>query len=156
MLTWRIFIYHLSFCCWFMYRTTVRLWGKQSLHHRVLNGYRGPSFLAVIWSGPLTPSLPSASCLFLILPLCRPSSLLTGEAKMERWWARSQIIQSWESLVLYISFNTLWSVPSFVTQVQLNSHTAPHSFQLPSDDARLGQIMILWDSFSHDSFRIYL
>jgi hypothetical protein len=45
--------------------------------------YRGPGFLAVAFFGPkptpFPPPLPSASCLFLSLPVCSRSSLLAGE-----------------------------------------------------------------------------
>ncbi len=45
--------------------------------------YRGPSFLAVAWFGssptPSPPSPVSKLSLFLSLPVCRRSSLLTGE-----------------------------------------------------------------------------
>jgi hypothetical protein len=33
---------------WFMYRTTVRLWGAQRLHQILLKNHRGPSFLATV------------------------------------------------------------------------------------------------------------
>ncbi len=70
--------------------------------------YRGPGFLAVIWFGSLpTPSSQlslSKLSLFLSLPVCRRSSLLTGGG---RGWGRSQIIWPQESLALYKSFNTL-------------------------------------------------
>ncbi len=71
---------------------------------------RGPGFLAVVWLGssptPFPPPL-----------VCRLNRLDTGSLRKrkkfahgrgERGWARSQIIQHWESLALYKSFNTFW------------------------------------------------
>ncbi len=59
---------------------------------------------------PLAHSLPPPSpvsklFLFLNLPVCRRSSLLTGGG---RGWARSQIMWPRESLALFKLFNTLW------------------------------------------------
>jgi hypothetical protein len=63
--------------------------------------HRGPGFLAGSYPlPPLTLSPVSRLSLFLSLPVCRRSSLLTGGGGA---WGRRQR----ESLVLYISFNTL-------------------------------------------------
>jgi hypothetical protein len=72
--------------------------------------YRRPGFLAVVWFGS-SPLPISKLSLFLGLPVCRPSSLLTGEGR-ERGWARNQIIRPRESLALYKSFNCFWSTPT--------------------------------------------
>ncbi len=56
---------------------------------------------------PPSPTPVSKLSLFLSLPVCRRSSLLTGEGG--RGWERSQIIRRRESLVIYKSFNTLRS-----------------------------------------------
>jgi hypothetical protein len=78
--------------------------------------YRGPGFLAVVWFGisptpSHTTSPVSKLSLFLSLPVCRRSSLLTEKGGR----GRSQIMGRRESLVLYKSFNTLW-VPLRVPQ----------------------------------------
>ncbi len=71
--------------------------------------YRGPGFLAVAWFGSSsTPSPVSNLSLFLILPVCRRSSINCREGGE----ARSQIIRRQESLALYKSFNTPWNYPT--------------------------------------------
>ncbi len=57
---------------------------------------------------PLLPPLPSCCrlSLFLTLPVCRRSSLPTGEGG--RVWARNQIVRPRESMALHKSFNTLF------------------------------------------------
>jgi hypothetical protein len=78
--------------------------------------YRGTGFLAVIWlcSTPhqLPPSLSRQQVvsLFLSLPVCRRSSLYWWER--EKGCAQSLVIRPQGSLVLYKSFNTLWSTGS--------------------------------------------
>ncbi len=76
--------------------------------------YRGPGLLAVVWFGlaPSTPpSPPPLSKLSLSQSSCvSPVELTYGRG---RGWERSQIRQRRESLVLYKSFNALWSNPSF-------------------------------------------
>jgi hypothetical protein len=84
--------------------------------------YRGLSFLVIEWfSSSPTPSPPSPVSklsLFLRIPVCRRSSLLTGEGR--RGWGRSQIIRRRESHVLYELFNTLCSgVYSFESRQNL-------------------------------------
>ncbi len=62
----------------------------------------------MIWLFPhiLLPLFPVRMLsLFLILPVCRRSSLLTGERR--EGWERSQIIRLRESLTLYKSFGIL-------------------------------------------------
>ncbi len=49
----------------------------------------------------------SKSSLFLSLPVCRRSSLLTGEVRGDG--VGSKIIRRRENLVLYILFNTIWA-----------------------------------------------
>ncbi len=67
--------------------------------------YKGPGFLAVVWFGSSPTSSPvSKLSLFLSLP---PRA--HWRERVERGWARSRIIQPWESLVLYKLFNTLWT-----------------------------------------------
>jgi hypothetical protein len=70
--------------------------------------YRGPGFVAVVWFGssppPPPPSPGSKLSLFLSLPVCSWSSLLSGEGAMGR--AMIQIIQPRGSLALYKSCNT--------------------------------------------------
>ncbi len=51
------------------------------------------------------PSPISKLTLFLSLPVCRQTSLLVMRG-VRRGWGRSQIIQPWDSLVLYKSFST--------------------------------------------------
>jgi hypothetical protein len=56
-------------------------------------------------SGPSPTSSPVSKLhLFLSLPVCRQSTLRTGEGG--RRWARSRIIRPQESLALYKSFNS--------------------------------------------------
>jgi hypothetical protein len=74
----------------------------------------GPGFLAVVWFGSSpTPNPPPVSelSLFLSLPMCRRSSLLTGnwEEPMKQWQ---------ESLVLYKSFSARW-LHCFFAQAQI-------------------------------------
>jgi hypothetical protein len=54
--------------------------------------------MILLLAHPLPPSPVSKLTLFLRLPVCRPSSLLTGEGG--RGWERSQIIRPRESLAL--------------------------------------------------------
>ncbi len=70
----------------------------------------GPGFLAVVWFGsspaPLPPFPVSKLSLFLSLPVCRRSSLLTGGGG--KVWASEEPNHSTaRSLALYKSFNTL-------------------------------------------------
>ncbi len=71
-------------------------------------------FLAFLWFGssptPFFPPPVSKLSLWLGLPVCRRSGLLTEEGG--RGWARSQIIRSRKSLALYKSFNTVLFQPS--------------------------------------------
>jgi hypothetical protein len=62
------------------------------------------------------PSPVSKLSLFISLPVCRWSSLLTGKG-VGRWWGRSQIIRPRESLVLYKSFCTPWYVLLYVLYI---------------------------------------
>jgi hypothetical protein len=74
--------------------------------------YRGPGFLAVLSVGPSpNPSHPlqSASCLCFSVFLCVADRGYWQERWGRRGWWRSKLITSQESLVLYKSFNTLWS-----------------------------------------------
>jgi len=74
--------------------------------------YKGPGCLAVVWLGssptPFPPSTDSIFSLFLSLPVCRRSSLLTEEGGGGRWGTKS--FRTRESLTLYKSFNTLWYI----------------------------------------------
>ncbi len=54
-------------------------------------------------------SLVSTLSLFLSLPVCRRSSLLTGEGGGEEGGGRKEPKPNKKSLVLYKSFNSLWS-----------------------------------------------
>ncbi len=60
---------------------------------------RGPGFLAVVWLAPNPPPPPSP----VFLPQL-PAELTNGQGR-----GRGQIIRRREILVLYKSFNTLWS-----------------------------------------------
>jgi hypothetical protein len=91
-------------------------WFPPTPHQRILKDLlysRGRGFLAVVWLGP-SPTLSPISklSLFLSLPLCRRSSLLTGVWGEGR---RSQIIQQRESLLLYKSFTTLSPTVNCIT-----------------------------------------
>ncbi len=82
---------------------------ERALNREYLMYYRGPGFLAVVLFGcfPLPSPCPlSKVSLFLSLPVCRRSSLLTGENGRGR--RRSQIIRRQESLVLYNPLTTFW------------------------------------------------
>ncbi len=77
--------------------------------------YRGSGFLAVELFGSYSPSpahSPSHAIklsLFLSLPVCRRSSLLTGDGGGREWVGEEPKISTpRESLSLYKSFNTLW------------------------------------------------
>ncbi len=63
-------------------------------NQRVWNDLDGPDFLAVVWFGSSPTPFPSSFVgklsLFLSLPACRRSLLLTGEVG-EKGWARSHI-----------------------------------------------------------------
>ncbi len=77
--------------------------------------YRGPGILVGVRLGSSpTPFIPPSPVndldVFLSIPVCRRSSLLTGEGG-EGVDTRSQNILPRESLVLYKSFNTLWLAP---------------------------------------------
>ncbi len=77
---------------------------------------RGPGFLAVEWFGssPTPPPPPSASCLsFSVFP-CVASRAYWRESG---GCARSQIIRPRESLALYKSFNTKYSLPLIHSQL---------------------------------------
>ncbi len=98
--------------------------------------YRKHCFLTVVWLGstpnPVPPSPVSKLSLFLRFPVCRRSSLLTGEGG--RRWAWSQIIQPRGSLALYI-FNTLWgegccfgNVTVYVTQRVYTTVSVLHKY----------------------------
>jgi hypothetical protein len=72
------------------------------------------AFLRSHNSAPRPPPLPlsvSKWSLFLIIPVCRRSSLLTGGGGGRVW---SRIIRPQESLGLYKSFNPLWCKPTCV------------------------------------------
>ncbi len=82
--------------------------------------YRGPGFLADAWFG--SSPIPSAHSpviklfLFISLPVCHRTSLLSGEGR--RGWWRSQIIdceKAWSSL--HNSFNTSLFTKSVVMEV---------------------------------------
>jgi hypothetical protein len=82
--------------------------------------YRGPNFLAIVWLG----SSPNLS----FSPISKLDPRHTGrlrnrttcwQERGKRGWGRSQIIRRRESLVLYKSFNTLYT---FLT---LDSHITP-------------------------------
>jgi hypothetical protein len=101
-----------------------------SLMQRVLYDFERTrlSRRRMIWLLPHQLHPPaSILSLFLSLPVCRRSSLLTGEGG--RGWGRSQIIRRRESLVLYKSFNTLRSqaLPdiSFLKQTSSRECFAP-------------------------------
>ncbi len=73
------------------------------------------AFLRSHNSAPRPPPPPlsvSKLSLFLILPVCRRSSLLTGGGGRGRVWSR--IIRPQESLGLYKSFKPLWCKPTCV------------------------------------------
>ncbi len=83
--------------------------------------YRGPVFLAVVWFGssptPLPPSVSKIS-----QPFCVSTIELT-DGREGKGWESSQTTRQWESLVLYISLNTLcmarrltWSITIFGLQ----------------------------------------
>jgi hypothetical protein len=100
---------------------------------RLLNDYRLPGFLAVVWFGS------SATPLSLPLSLSKLDRRYTGDRKTEkerqfadRWsgrevGAKRRIIRPQESLVLYKSVNCLWAFPSkknprrFLVQILLNA-----------------------------------
>ncbi len=83
--------------------------------------YRGPGSLAVVWFGSTpTPSPVSKLPLFLSLPMCRRSSLLTEEG---RGWMWRRIIQPQESLALYKSFYNLWWVTDLKIWHTLTCHS---------------------------------
>ncbi len=74
--------------------------------------YRGPDFLAVVWFGSTSPPpSPRKLPLFLTLPVCRRSSLLTGEGG--RGWAWSWIIQYFLVVTVLCEqwIPSLWSPP---------------------------------------------
>jgi hypothetical protein len=76
----------------------------------------------IFGSFPTLPSpLTSVSFLFsfLLLPVCRGSSLLMGEGG--KGWGKSQIIQRCESLAFYKSLNTLWVDSNHATEKSLPS-----------------------------------
>ncbi len=83
--------------------------------------YRGPGFLSIVWfcSSHVPPPSPASKLsLFLRLPGCCRSSLLTGEGGTGGP-VKSQIIRRRECLVLYKSFNTLCSNQSVKYNPQL-------------------------------------
>jgi hypothetical protein len=84
-----------------------KIYSQEVIIIREMN-VRGLGFLADVLFGSYHALLPPFSklCLFLSLPVCCQSSLLTREG--ERGWGRSQIIQGRESLVLYNPLTTLW------------------------------------------------
>ncbi len=65
--------------------------------------YKGPQAFSPSYDlAPPTHLLPSATCLsFLSLPLCRRSSLLTGEGEPGEGMGEESNIRQRESLVLY-------------------------------------------------------
>ncbi len=89
------------------------------------------------WAPPPPPALPATS---------------TGDAQ-EDWeretnywregmkrWGRSKIIRKWESLVLYKSFNTLWSTTAELETIMIprtGSHACISSFQ--------GHFALIWN-----------
>jgi hypothetical protein len=77
--------------------------------------YRGPGFLAVVWFGTSSvPSPVSKLSLFLSLPVCRRSILLTRKGGRE---GRRK------SRVLYKSFNTLWGPLRVPQSCQTNTRS---------------------------------
>ncbi len=74
----------------------------------------GRSFLAIEWFGSSTTPLPAPrqqdASLFLSLPVCH---ILTGKGGGGKGGGSQIIRPTRESLVLYKSFYTIWSKPSF-------------------------------------------
>ncbi len=92
--------------------TLLRMWRRVGVHQRVFNDLKMTRLLFVVWSGWLLPHSfpppPSASCLSFSVFLCVAGRAYWWERR-EKGWGRSQNIRRRESLVLYKSFNTLWS-----------------------------------------------
>jgi hypothetical protein len=81
----------------------------------------------MIWLHPIPPTPVNNLSLFLSLPLCRRSSTLTGEGGRDG--GSRQIIRQQESIILYLSFNILWSSlnPSGNCPIFIGVHSlSPH------------------------------
>ncbi len=92
--------------------------------------YRGPGFLAFVWFGSSpTPSPVSKLFLFRGIPVCRRSSLMTGEGgRGAKSYDRGK---TWPSITL----STL-SVPVLRFRIR----TGPHSFWSPGSGSRRAKI----------------
>jgi hypothetical protein len=118
------------------------------LHQILLKNHRGPSFLATVWFGSSPAPFPPLSRQQVVsfsFFMCRPSSLLTGEAKMERGWASTKSYfreKAWSSI-----YNSILSGLFSVTQAHLLPHAPPPQL-LPASIRWC--TLILWDSFSVD------
>jgi hypothetical protein len=105
---------------------------KRYTHTESIERFIGPGFLSVLWFGSSPTQYPPTSVsklsLFLRLPVCRRSSLLTREGG-----GRNKIIRRWESLVVHkpSNTNTLWtytSVMMLVTRLFWKSSSDSRSF----------------------------
>ncbi len=98
---WRVDVY--NEVCTSEVMQESRGWPVLSSAQIVLNDYKGPDFLAVVWFGSShTPSPLNSSTEEI-----QEDWEIETTCWQERVWGRSQIIRQRESLVLYKSFNTL-------------------------------------------------